>query len=709
MPAFAFAPGGDRVAVVRYEAEKPLLDVWDIDTEKRVLADRLDVKGSCQQLLFSPDGKHVLLKLSPPEVGDTLTCWPVAPGAKPLWTVKLGEWAKQILVTPRGKVLSAHHGRTLKERDLLTGAASRSLRLPRVEGYHFLAVSSDDKLYEAQRDAVVEWDLTTGREVRRFPGGWGPVRITADGKSLVVNPGSVQRWDLATGRPAFPDETPLGHFDSVTSIRFTGDGERLVSAARDGSVAVWEASGGRPARRWRAQVGRLPSVIGFTRRDRGGVQALAVSADGRRALTAGYDEGDPLRLWDTAGGKELLSFAAPEAMTRGYLERVHSLHLGDGHTAFALLCSGSRGPGTEVTGRLMRWDLATGKVTADLPVERLVTWTSAVDPTGRLIATGDLVRDAGSGRVVAKLAEHDAEAPPGVAFSQCGALLGGCPTWRSDHDRFARRPLSLQVWEPWTGQVVAQLPGPRIVGEVVFHPDGRHVAVNDWDGVHVYDLRAKKRVKSFPTRRPAFPETFAFSPDGRTLATGHPDGTILLWDVTLPGPAQGPARPGELEALWRDLGGDAARAYRAAWRLADLPREAVPFLRDRVKPAAPASKATTAALLRDLDADDRPTRDKASAALRALGRAAETALRDALARPASAEQKRRVEQLLAALGSLTLTVEQIRDLRAAAVLGWAGTPDALAALRRLAGGTATDPLTRQAGASLARRAATVSR
>src|SRR5262249_11056944 len=44
----------------------------------------------------------------------------------------------------------------------------------------------------------------------------------------------------------------------------------------------------------------------------------------------------------------------------------------------------------------------------------------------------------------------------------------------------------------------------------------------------------------------------------------------------------------DLRSSWGDLGGDdAARAYRAIWRMAADPDRALPFLADRLKPIAP--------------------------------------------------------------------------------------------------------------------------
>src|SRR5262249_32136824 len=117
--------------------------------------------------------------------------------------------------------------------------------------------------------------------------------------------------------------------------------------------------------------------------------------------------------------------------------------------------------------------------------------------------------------------------------------------------------------------------------------------------------------------------SLAFSPDGRTLASGSWDTRIFVWDV----PAQqerAAARPGrkELEALWEDLGaGGAAKGCRAGWRLAAAPEEAVPFLAGRLRPAPVADAQHIARLVRDLDSEEFTKREAASAELARFGEA----------------------------------------------------------------------------------------
>src|SRR5262249_28378817 len=115
--------------------------------------------------------------------------------------------------------------------------------------------------------------------------------------------------------------------------------------------------------------------------------------------------------------------------------------------------------------------------------------------------------------------------------------------------------------------------------------------------------------------------SLAFSPDGRTLATGHADGTILLWDATLrAGGHGGPPTHAPPAALWADLiGADAARAYAAVWRLADHPQPSVSFLKERLRPVPTIPPEVIRSLLDDLDSDQFKVREEAERKLRAFG------------------------------------------------------------------------------------------
>src|SRR5205823_2142908 len=149
---------------------------------------------------------------------------------------------------------------------------------------------------------------------------------------------------------------------------------------------------------------------------------------------------------------------------------------------------------------------------------------------------------------------------------------------------------------------------------VRFTPDGRGLLAADAKGVGVWDLASRKRVVWHPAHTTVpgdstgtFVNAWDVTADGRTLATGHADGTILLWALTPP--ERPPAVPAlvaaDLDRLWTNLAGaDAARAYRAGWELAARPDQAVGLVRGKVAPLPAADGDAVAKLVAQLGAEE---------------------------------------------------------------------------------------------------------
>jgi hypothetical protein len=197
-----------------------------------------------------------------------------------------------------------------------------------------------------------------------------------------------------------------------------------------------------------------------------------------------------------------------------------------------------------------------------------------------------------------------------------------------------------------------------------------------------------------------------FSPDSKTLATGHADSTILVWDLTpeidrretsVP-----PPDPGRLKALWTTLAdSDGRKAHAAIWDFITLRQGAVSFLSERLSPAKPVAPERLKQWLADLDNDEYERRETASRELGKLEEQAEPALRQALKTNLSGEQGRRVEDLLSA-SYLVRSPEKLRSLRAVEVLEKIGTPEACLVIKNLAKGAQEARLTQDAKASLER-------
>ena len=179
---------------------------------------------------------------------------------------------------------------------------------------------------------------------------------------------------------------------------------------------------------------------------------------------------------------------------------------------------------------------------------------------------------------------------------------------------------------------------------LTFSFDGKYVATGSQDNaVQIFDLATEQEVMSWKGLH-GWIYSVAFAPDGRSVAIADHGFAVRLGDVA--GSVKA-ATADDLPALWRSLDDtDSARAHRAVWSLAAAPEIAVPFLREQID-KLPAAQDRAGPLLKDLGSDDFETRKRAIRELENLGRAAEPAMRKALAgKLPSLEMRRRIERIL---------------------------------------------------------------
>jgi hypothetical protein len=200
--------------------------------------------------------------------------------------------------------------------------------------------------------------------------------------------------------------------------------------------------------------------------------------------------------------------------------------------------------------------------------------------------------------------------------------------------------------------------------------------------VFLYDLLTGRRLTEFlaPDITCAFSNLDAgtrsvtFSPDGKLLATGHRDGSVLLWAA---GPRPSLADSGE---VWDALASASAVKGRAAVDRVVRDPAAFKALAAKFRPPADEPNPQIASLIADLDNSTYATREAATKKLRELGTKAEPALRQALAAASSPEARRRLDDLLAAIPAavhaLPVTGETLRGVRVVEMLERLGTSDA---------------------------------
>jgi RNA polymerase sigma factor (sigma-70 family) len=639
-------------------------------------------------LAFSPDGK-VLAALDgdPPLAGTRVRLFDTEAGRE-VGEIDPGETVRGLAFSPDGKSLVAHDLRqNLTVWQVPTGKVLHRIRAE-VNALVTAAFTPDGKslVVGTQGLDAIRIDLSTGKELQHYRTHPSSTRLAfaPDGKSLAVGigTGEIRLCDLASGKPVAASAEPAVGSPQIQRCGPFDEGNKLLWVRSDDYAAVdWAA--GRVVRRVRPPGGQ-------------GGQVLAVSPDRSRVL-AGGTPGN-LTVYDAATGKEIGKLpVVPNAFLAA------PVFSPDGKTFYTARWSGP----------IQAWETETGKELPAVDKKQTCIRSLVLSRDGRRLAAAGhpqvsnprpeiVVWDPVERRELCRLTPPDGGRTWGLALSPDGntlAAVGGETGFGLEHKRGF-----LALWDlPSGGQKLARTGVEDNFITVAFSEDGRTLVTGGDDG----SLRLWEAATGQERHRFAGHEgmvySVACSPDGKLVAAASSDAPVFIWDVTgcygQP-PAAGPLPADEAAALWDRLReGNAANAFTAMRQLLRCPGPAVTFLRDHLKPAAVVDEKTLQRLLRDLEADDFDTREKATRDLGAVADRAESRLRKALEGNVSAEVKRGIELALEAAASAP---ERWREVRAVEVLERLGTPEARQLLAALAGGAKESLLTREARAAAGR-------
>jgi WD40 repeat protein len=538
-----FSPDGRTVALVR---EDQTVALWDLTTrtERHTLPKCVNDRHI---MVFAPDGKTVFTADSTSRVKR----WDVATGQEKT-AFEIHCWA--LACAPDGRTLAAGDSEGVVQLyDATTGQERAVLKGQPAQMAYALAYAADGKTLAVVagmpgfHGRVDVWDVESRR--LRFtldpPGGerFTSVAFSPDGKKLAAGValgldddrgGAVRFWDVASGRER---GTFRKHRYSVFGVRFTPDGKTLVSASAKGGTIrelfAWDVP---PDQEWTT----VHKTADWT-------SSAVLSPDGK-TLALGSRNGT-VTLLDLATGKEL-------ATLRGHAKAVTSLAFApDGAT----LASG----GDDQTVRL--WDVA-GRRQRDLLKHEGTGTRLAFSPDGRTLAIASRNKtslrfwDTATGREKVT-GPVDTFGVRCLAYAPDGRTLavGGITT-------------GLKLWDVVQDRERASFPSRRgtafgavDIHSLAFSPDGHRLAAGDEEGfVMVRDVgtgpgeltwkahlgAVTKAVDRDPDvigfgSQTTYPGPgvlgLAYSPDGKTLATGGAD-PHKAWEVKLWDPVTGQER-----------------------------------------------------------------------------------------------------------------------------------------------------------------------
>ena len=332
-------------------------------------------------------------------------------------------------------------------------------------------------------------------EMRGHGGEVYTAAFSPDGKRLVTasRDKTARVWDASTGQ----ELVQLRHDNAVYSAAFSPDGRRIVTASADNTARVWKTSSGEPGIVLRGHTGPVRSAV--------------FSPDGEHILTTSFD--NTARVWDATTGMSI-------AELRGHYGSVKATFSPDGR--YVVTAS------TDSTARV--WETTTGTVVGDLRGHRGPVNNATFSPDGKYIVTasGDKTarvwtanKQTQKWESIAELRGHTGDLYSAL-FSPDGKLIVTTST-----DNTAR------VWEVSTTRSLVDLIGHT--GSVVsaaFSRDSNYILTASADNTaRVWDVTSGKPVVDLRGHS-AGVNAAMFSPDGELIVTASSDTTARVWEAT---------------------------------------------------------------------------------------------------------------------------------------------------------------------------------
>ena len=575
--SFTYSPDGHAIATWKGEE----IYLWDAVTGERKTTLLIDtgINYNYSQSLrgvsleYSPDGRTIAALIPIDCMLDDdaeMECLMVC-----LWDTSTGELKASGLDGTGGVEYSFDSGtialksanmNSMTLRDVVTGERKTTLEHKATPTDNFIRFqhSPDGRTIASMSSKKVYlWDASTGERKVTITGHAHSVFSVAyspDGKTIATRNGpegdlqdavtGISLWDAGTAkRKVTIAEHPCYIFmyspDSSTIITSGMHGEersQRVLTTRDGRE--YTLGDGRVIRLWDVNTGEHKAILEEHAYD---VQSFAVSPDGSTIITQGlqYIENDGhfgrfTRLWDATTGKYKTTLV--DDRNRG--GPISVAYSPDSKT---IAIGGNWG--------ISLWDVVTGEHKVVLVDEATLVdhgyivgvENLAYSPDDETIATW---KDYGQEVHLWDGATGAHKTTLGHIDSGFGCHLEGF-IYSPDGSTIATKsPGKVYLWNAITGECKATLIdepiGPSL--NLAYSADGSTITTWSDKVVNLWDTITAEH-KMTITRHIDDISGLAYSPNGKTIATGSKDGTVLLWEI--PFYKYSDMNPREIHGNWR--------------------------------------------------------------------------------------------------------------------------------------------------------------